>query len=36
LDELTFANAIRLLPVGGFEEHAIDFEEIALHHAGYG
>jgi len=33
---LTFANATRLLPVGKFEGHAIDFDSIALHHARYG
>lgn len=33
---LTFSNATRLLPVGKFEGHSIDFESIALYHARHG
>lgn len=33
---LTFSNTTRLLPVGKFEGHAIDFDSIALHRARYG
>jgi hypothetical protein len=36
MNGLTFANAMRLLPVDNFEGHGVDFMEKALYHARYG